>query len=162
LHNVKNILPFSLPKFQDKNQIQKRMEHKTPVQIRFNDIDLMGHVYNAKYQEFFDLARISYFNEVLGGLISWTEMGLVIASIKIDYARPVYLEDRLTVVSGVVSLGEKSLEMFQQVFKNGATEPVASGRTILVCFDMRQKESKILPGEWRKRITDVEPGLQVG
>jgi acyl-CoA thioester hydrolase len=47
-----------------------KKEHTTPVQIRFNDIDLMGHVYNAKYQEFFDLARIKYFEEVLGNLIS--------------------------------------------------------------------------------------------
>jgi acyl-CoA thioester hydrolase len=32
-----------------------KKEHTIPVQVRFNDIDLMGHVYNAKYQEFFDL-----------------------------------------------------------------------------------------------------------
>ena len=61
-----------------------KQKHSVPVQIRFNDIDLMGHVYNAKYQEFFDLARLNYFKTVLGELISWTHKGLIIASVKVD------------------------------------------------------------------------------
>ena len=136
-----------------------KMEHKTAVQIRFNDIDLMGHVYNAKYQEFFDLARISYFNKTLNESIDWEKTALVIASIKIDYAKPVYLGDHIEVVSKVVSVGEKSLEMVQQVLRNGIAEPVATGRTIMVCFDLQRKESKIIPAEWKERLQVYEPEL---
>ncbi len=136
-----------------------KQEHKTSVQIRFNDIDLAGHVYNAKYQEFFDLARISYFREALGSLISWDDTALVIASIKIDYAKPIFLDDEIQILSRVESLGEKSIEMFQLVVKNGQIEPVAIGKTVLVCFDMKKKESKIIPAEWRKRLAAYEPGL---
>ncbi len=133
----------------------------TAVQIRFNDIDLAGHVYNAKYQEFFDLARIDYFNSVLGSRIDWTDFGLVIASIKIDYAKPVYLDDTIEVVSHVVAVGDKSLEMFQQVFKNGQNEAVAVAKTVLVCFDMKQKESRRIPEEWREKFRIAEPALQI-
>jgi acyl-CoA thioester hydrolase len=136
-----------------------KMEHKTAVQIRFNDIDLMGHVYNAKYQEFFDLARISYFNETLNESIDWGKTAMVIASITIDYAKPVYLGDQIEVVSKVVSVGEKSLEMVQQVLRNGIAEPVATGRTIMVCFDLQRKESKIIPEEWKERLQAYEPEL---
>ncbi len=136
-----------------------KMEHKTTVQIRFNDIDLMGHVYNAKYQEFFDLARISYFNKTLNESIDWEKTALVIASIKIDYAKPVYLGDQIEVVSKVVSVGEKSLEMVQHVLQNGIAEPVATGRTIMVCFDLQRKESKIIPAEWKERLQAYEPEL---
>lgn len=135
--------------------------HKTPVQIRFNDIDLMGHVYNAKYQEFFDLARIKYFDEVLGNLISWTHKGLIIASVKTDYLQSTFLEDQIEVISHVTSLGEKSLEMTQQVYKNGQPEPVAVGKTIMVCFDMQKRISEIIPTEWREKFTDYEPELHV-
>jgi len=138
-----------------------KKEHTTPVQIRFNDIDLMGHVYNAKYQEFFDLARIKYFEEVLGNLISWAHKGLIIASVKTDYLQSTFLEDKIEVVSHVTSLGEKSLEMTQQVYKNGQREPVAIGKTVMVCFDMKKRVSEIIPQEWREKFIDYEPDLNI-
>jgi acyl-CoA thioester hydrolase len=135
--------------------------YSTAIQIRFNDIDLAGHVYNAKYQEFFDLARIDYFEKVLGKQINWNDTGLVIASIKIDYAKPVYLEDKIKVVSNVVAVGDKSLEMFQQIFKNNLPEPVATGKTVMVCFDMQSRESKRVPDVWRENLKMAEPALQI-
>ena len=138
-----------------------KSKHKTPIQIRFNDIDLAGHVYNAKYPEFFDLARIGYFKQVLGDLINWNETALVIASIKIDYILPVYLDDSIQITSNVISLGEKSFEMFQTVMKQGIQEPVATGKTVMVCFDVQKRESKIIPEKWREKFKDYEPELFV-
>lgn len=138
-----------------------KKEHITPIQIRFNDIDLMGHVYNAKYQEFFDLARINYFDEVLGNLISWTQKGLIIASIKVDYLQSTFLDDKIEVVSHVTSLGEKSLEMTQQVYKNNQQEPVATGKAIMVCFDMQKRISEVIPQEWREKFMNYEPELNI-
>ncbi len=138
-----------------------KTEHRIPVQIRFNDIDLMGHVYNAKYQEFFDLGRIKYFEEVLGELINWTHKGLIIASVKTDYLQSTFLEDKIEVVSHVASLGEKSLEMTQQVYKNNQPEPVAISKTIMVCFDMKNRISEIIPQTWRDKITAFETELKI-
>lgn len=135
--------------------------HSTSVQIRFNDIDLMGHVYNAKYQEFFDLARIEYFEEVLGDLISWTEKGLIIASVKTDYIQSAFLKDKISVVSHVTSLGEKSLEMTQHIYKNNQKEPVATGQTIMVCFDMKKRVSEVIPVKWREKFIAYEPKLHI-
>ncbi len=138
-----------------------KQEHIVPVQIRFNDIDLMGHVYNAKYQEFFDLARLRYFETVLGDLISWTRKGLIIASIKVDYMQPTFLEDSIHVVTSVSSLGEKSLEMAQAVYKQSSSEPVAICKSVMVCFDMKARVSEPIPEVWRKKFTDFEPELGV-
>lgn len=135
------------------------MSYSTEIQIRFNDIDLAGHVYNAKYQEFFDLGRVDYFKEILGNLISWTEIGLVIASVKLDYKVPVYLEDEIKVVSHVTAIGDKSLEMYQQIFKNKQPEPVATAKTIMVCYDMQNKESIKIPDLWRENFKAAEPAL---
>jgi acyl-CoA thioester hydrolase len=138
-----------------------KKEYSTEIQIRFNDIDLAGHIYNAKYQEFFDLGRVDYFNEVLNNLISWNGTGLVIASVTVDYKKPVYLEDKIEVVSHIVALGNKSLEMFQQIFKNGQPEPVATGKTIMVCYNMKTKESMRIPDSWREKFKAAESGLQI-
>ncbi len=135
--------------------------HRTPIQIRFNDIDLMGHVYNAKYQEFFDLARLKYFEEVLEGLISWKGKSFIIASVKTDYLQSTFLNDQIEVVTHISSLGEKSLDMEQQLFKNGQPEPIANGKTVMVCFDMEKRVSELIPQEWKERIVDYEEGLNV-
>jgi acyl-CoA thioester hydrolase len=39
--------------------------HITPIQIRFNDIDKLNHVTNSVYQQYFDLGKMDYFNDVL-------------------------------------------------------------------------------------------------
>ncbi len=36
--------------------------HTTPVQVRFNDVDQMGHVNNAVIMEYFDLGKEAFFS----------------------------------------------------------------------------------------------------
>ena len=36
--------------------------HKTPIQIRFNDVDQMGHVNNAVIMEYLDLGKDAFFS----------------------------------------------------------------------------------------------------
>ncbi len=129
------------------------------VQIRFNDIDLMGHVYNAKYQEFFDLARLEYFDQVLGNLISWDNEGLIIASVKVEFMEPTFLNDQIEVETHISSVGEKSLVMTQQLFKNGKQEPGCTCNTVMVCYNMKEKFSKSIPSEWKAKFRKYEPEL---
>lgn len=134
-------------------------KHSIPVQIRFNDIDIAGHVYNGIYQEYFDMARLDYFKRVLEEKLDWNKTGLVIVSIQTDFSAPVFLDDKIEIQSRVCVLGEKSLQMQQQVIKNGESEPVANGKTVLVCFDMKKKKSVPIPKEWRKKLIEFEPEL---
>ena len=38
--------------------------HTLPLQLRFNDIDLLGHVNNSVYFSFYDLGKARYFETV--------------------------------------------------------------------------------------------------
>lgn len=138
-----------------------KKEHSVDIQIRFNDIDMMGHVYNAKYQDFFDLARLKYFEEVLGDLITWSHKGLVIASVNVDYMEPTFLKDKINVVTCVSRLGDKSIEMSQEIYKKGYENPVAVCRSVMVYFNMHERFSMSIPDEWRRRFIDAEPELNV-
>ncbi len=138
------------------NTNEMNFKHKLPIQIRFNDIDLAGHVYNAVYQEYFDLARVDYFSKSLGNSLSWVKTGLVIASIHIDYSTSIVLTDKVEIKSKVSSLGNKSLEMIQEITKEGETEPAAVGKTVLVCFDMPTRTSVEIPESWKEKITLFE------
>ncbi|HOI47844.1 MAG TPA: thioesterase family protein [Prolixibacteraceae bacterium] len=132
--------------------------HTTPVQVRFNDVDLAGHVNNSVYQEFFDLGRLEYFRQVMNEGLRFDGLGMVIASIRIDFFQPVFLFDPVSVQTKIVSLGNKSLEMKQQVLRAGSSEPLSEATTVMVCFDHTSKVSAELPESWKEKVRLFEKG----
>ena len=51
-----------------------KTRHELPVQIRFNDVDLYGHMNNSSYFSLYDLAKTSYMRDVFGNE-EWNKMG---------------------------------------------------------------------------------------
>ncbi len=66
----------------------EEFKHKLPVQIRFNDIDSLGHVNNAIYLSYFDLGKSAYFQTVRTQIIDWTKIDIVVANVNIDFHAP--------------------------------------------------------------------------
>ena len=130
--------------------------HLTNIQIRFNDIDLVGHVNNAIYQEYFDLARMDYFRDILHEDVDWQKNSLILAHICTNYQKPVTLSNSIKVMSRVSLIGNKSLEMEQLILSADGHDSFASSTSVLVAFDYRKQSSILLPDEWIFRITDFE------
>jgi acyl-CoA thioester hydrolase len=74
-----------------------------PIQVRFSDVDMMGHVSNTIYQNYYDSGKIHYFDKVLPDL-DYVNIGVVGASIKIDYLKPIYMKTRILVETRVAVL----------------------------------------------------------
>jgi acyl-CoA thioester hydrolase len=42
-----------------------QLQHsRTDIQVRFSDLDLLGHVSNSYYAQYFDLARVTFFRQI--------------------------------------------------------------------------------------------------
>jgi acyl-CoA thioester hydrolase len=124
----------------------------TDVDVRFRDLDTMGHVNNAVYATYFEHARVAYFEEVLDVPLRETES--VLASLEIDFRRPVEIDDDVTVALRVPELGETSLPMEYEV-RAGETI-AATGETVQVAVDSETKSSRPIPDEWREDIRAFE------
>ena len=48
-----------------------RFKHKTDIQIRFKDIDQLGHVNNANHLTYFETSRVKYFNDIFAAETKW-------------------------------------------------------------------------------------------
>jgi len=134
-----------------------RSVHITPIQIRFNDIDIAAHVNNAVYQNYFDLAKMHFFNAVFADIIDWKIKGLVLAHIEIDYYQPTYLEEDIVVESSINAMGTKSFDMTQVVRKKGTKgeDGVKSvSRSVMVAYHYEKAYSFDLPKEWQQKIKD--------
>ncbi|MDE5749182.1 MAG: hypothetical protein K2H87_00260 [Duncaniella sp.] len=57
------------------------MSHKTPVQLRFSDLDPLGHVNNTVYFSLMDLAKARYFFDAIGHEIDLAKAGVVVVTV---------------------------------------------------------------------------------
>jgi len=133
-----------------------KFKHITPIQLRFNDFDALGHVNNSVYFSFYDLGKTSYFNEVLPDVNLNTEVGVVIANIQVSFLLPVYPGENVAVETAVVEIGNKSFKLLQQLIDLDNNEVKCICHTVMVCFDAKTKTTRHISDTWRKAMAEFE------
>jgi acyl-CoA thioester hydrolase len=136
------------------------MKHKTPIQIRFKDVDKLGHVNNANHITYFELARVDYFNALMGDniKIDWYKESLILAKIEMEYKMPILLEDKVFVYTWVSAIGTKSFTMNCSIVKaTDAGEIVcAEGLAIIVCFNYETNKTIPVPDNWKAKMIEMK------
>ena len=133
-----------------------KFNHTTPIQLRFNDFDALGHVNNSVYFSFYDLGKTSYFNEVLPDVSVSREVGVVIGHIEVSFLLPVYPEEQVAVETAVIEIGNKSFKLLQQLIDVETNEVKCICQTVMVCFDAKTKTTHSISEKWRMAMADFE------
>ena len=135
----------------------ENFKHKTSIQIRFKDVDMMGHVNNANHFTYLECARVQYFNDLSGG-VNWTKKGIILAKAVLDYKLPILFKDKIFVYTKCSRIGNKSFDLAYTIIKEekGKEILLAEASTVLVCFDYEKGESMLMPEEWKKMISEFE------
>jgi acyl-CoA thioester hydrolase len=129
---------------------------KTPIQLRFRDLDALGHVNSAVYFSYFELCRVDYFTNRMpdkAGLLGDTS--IVVAKIAMEYKQQVVLSDIVFGSVWVSRLGTKSFDMIFSLTKQddkGNEVEVAQGSTTLVCVDSKSMKSVVVPDVWKNNF----------
>lgn len=136
----------------------EKFKHKIPIQIRFKDVDMMGHVNNANHFTYLELARVKYFDTVSGEKTNWTKTGIILAKTIIDYKLPILLTDQLFVYTKCSRIGNKSFDLIYKIIKEETGKEIllADASTVLVCYDYGKGQSILMPDEWKKKIQEFE------
>ena len=130
--------------------------HHTDVQIRFNDIDILGHVYNTVYFSFYDTGKAYYFNAVRRGQMNWQEVDTVIANVNCAYISPILFGEKVEVYTRCEALGEKSFKLRQMLVEKTTGEVKSVCETVMVSINRETKKSCPIPESWRKQFSDYE------
>lgn len=124
------------------------------MEVRYGDLDPQGHLNNAKYLTYFEQARVQYFTEL--GLFSkdqsFTEIGVIIADIHIQYLAPVFWGTSLKVGVRAARIGRKSITMDQGLVASAGEPVYALGTVILVAYDYRTHATMPVSEAWRETI----------
>lgn len=134
----------------------QNFHHSTPIQLRFNDIDTMGHVNNAIYQDYFDFGKVAYFNHVLGSDVNWNLTGLVLAKITIEYLLPIEINEEIELRTKIIRLGNKSFDMYQEVIGKNTSEVKATGLSVMIGFSKTENSTIVISDTWRQKILGFE------
>ncbi|GGM98622.1 thioesterase [Thermus composti] len=120
------------------------------VDVRFRDLDPLGHVNNAVFLSYMELARIRYFQRISP---DWLEEGhFVVARMEVDYLKPILLEDEVYVGVRTLRIGRSSLHMEHFITANG--QPAAKGIGVLVWLEGGRPAP--IPQAVRDRIAELE------
>ena len=129
------------------------MIEPSKIYVRFSDIDVMGHVNNAVYLNYFESARMDFFNELLGKDWDWINNGIILLKNEIEYLQPVVLHDEPKIYLSVEKLGTKSFVLGYQLVVN--KKLYTRGTSTLVCFDYTKKISIEIPENLRAKLTGL-------
>jgi len=138
-----------------------KFKHTTPIQLRFNDFDALGHVNNSVYFSFYDLGKTSYFNQVMPEVSDSREVGVVIANIQVSFLLPVYPGENVAVETAVTEIGNKSFKLLQQLVDVETNEAKCICQTVMVCFDAKTKNSRTISEAWRTAMADFEENSEL-
>lgn len=121
-------------------------------EVRFRDLDPMGHVNNAVFLTYIEQARVAFF-AAAGAASELEEMNMVVARIEIDFKEPVRLGQEVEVSVRASRFGEKSFD-FEYVLRVDG-EVVAEAKSVQVAYDYERREPMAVPEEWRERLAAV-------
>lgn len=128
----------------------------TDVQLRFSDIDMLGHLNNSRYFELFDLAKNDYFTRVAASEIKWSRPPVMIANINCDFLSQTTFNEPVQVLTQVASIGNKSFVLIQQLVNRDTREVKCCCAATMVNFDVEARIPAPVSQEWRQAIAAFE------
>ena len=124
----------------------------TNIDVRFRDLDAMGHVNNSVFFTYFEQGRIDFSHKVFQ-MSDISDFRFIMAHIRCDFLIPVKLGHRLTLKIWVNSIGEKSFGYGYELVNHSDESVVfATGESIQVCYDYTENRSIPVPGEMKAKL----------
>lgn len=109
------------------------MAFSHPIEVRFRDLDALGHVNNAVVVTYLELARWAWWKRLLGAR-EFQALGFLIARVEVDYRVPIQLDDPVRVDLRCPRVGGSSFDLAYEVRRGDGTV-CAVARTVQVMLD---------------------------
>lgn len=131
-------------------------KYKTSIEMRFADLDMMGHVNNAVYFTYMEIGRTKYWKHAINW--DWKITGVVIGQASIDYIAPIFLEDKINMYVRTSRIGSTSFDLEYLIVKNvdGKEITCSKGKTVCVAYDYSTRKPSPIPEKERNKMIEFE------
>ena len=149
---------------EDARDVPGDFAHRHDVEVRLSDTDAMGHVNNARYLTYVEIARVAYYETVTGNALPigahGAEEGMILAEIRMTYRSTSFYGETLTVESRVERIGRTSFGMIHRITapesRYGPARLVATADSTLVAYDYTDECPIPVPDQWRSAMEAFE------
>ena len=125
----------------------------TNIEVRFRDLDAIGHVNNAVFFTYFEEGR-KHFSKNVFEVSDVSEFNFIMAHIQCDFIKPIQFNDRVILQMWVKDIGTKSFSFeYRLVDFSDEAMVYATGKSIQVCYDYQKNRSIEVPAKMRERLT---------
>ena len=126
------------------------MKYSSKQFVRWDDLDAMGHINNAKYLTFAQEARFVWSTEEFSATMhESTLIEMVVARAEVDFIEPIYDGGRFVDVDITIEkIGNSSFTMVYTIGDNGKV--FAKVKTVQVAVSMETKKSRPLTDSERE------------
>ncbi len=124
------------------------------IQIRYADLDALGHVNNSNYLTYFEIARVHYFNALLGKDWDWRNEGMILANSSLEFLKPLLIQHEAEVKISTLSVGTKSFELYYEISVDDVV--FCSGKSVIVAFNSVRNETIPIPSVMREGLLRLQ------
>ena len=121
------------------------------IQVRWRDVDALGHVNNAAIVTYLETARTELWRERFGG---GTAIPFMVAHLEVDYRRQISLDDRVRVGVRVSNLRGARYSFEYRVEADG--ELAAEAVTVMAHVRPGDRRPSRIPDDLRARLALLE------
>lgn len=132
-----------------------RYKHWITDQVRFSDLDPLGHVNNNAIGTYFENARAFFFQEItpqwpLGDRI------FILGRIAIDFRCELHMPANLHIGTGVVRIGRTSMVLANALFRGDTG--LAACESVSVLIDAKTRKPMEIAEDLRARLREYATG----
>jgi acyl-CoA thioester hydrolase len=126
-----------------------------PLRPRFRDTDAMGHINNAVYVTYLEVARQEYWRAFRNDE-DYRVVPFILARVEIDFRSEAMMRETLELCIRCSFIGGKSFGFEYEVREEASKRLVVSARSVQVFYDYAAKQSLPCPPEMRERLEAFE------
>jgi acyl-CoA thioester hydrolase len=122
---------------------------------RFRDTDAMGHINNAVYVTYLEVARQVYWAR-MDEHSDYRRVPFILAHVTVDFRSEALVNEVLEVGIRLAWIGAKSFSFVYLIREKRSGRTVVEGSTVQVCYDYAKKQTLPMPDELRRSLESFE------
>ena len=122
---------------------------------RFRDTDAMGHINNAVYVTYLEVARQMYWTR-LDEHSDYRRVPFILANVHVDFRSEALVNEVLEVGIRLEWVGTKSFGFTYEIRERTTGRTVAEATTVQVCYDYATRTTMPVPRDLRRALEALE------
>lgn len=133
------------------------------IEVRFSDVDALGHVNNASFLSYMEEVRLTYMAHLFPDLNyqkDFSQFPVILGDVYCRYVSPAFLGETICVQTQVAEFGTKSFTMEYVLEDKKTKRLIATARTTMVMYNLKTASTQPIPDVLKERVMALE-GRQI-